>query len=318
MALKQYTLESVESSRILTIEWDMMDKSRFFTLNLVNSFFLRASLYPFTVIKTRLQIQKRYNVYRGTYDAFKKILNYEGIHGLYKGFWINTIQLVSGLGYITTYEKVRHILTEYANIKDKRVKGLIGGGCGSLVGQTIITPFDVISQHMMMMGQRNSSLIKLTESSNTLNIDLNHKHRGTVALSVVKELYKRDGLKGFYRGYFASLYTYVPGSALWWMFYPLYSEWLASLLPLSASHLLIYCMAGPMSGISVCIITNPMDVVRARIQMKYDTTTVDQLVLKSQNFQFTVERGRPRNTYQETLSSLVTEQYVLLPRSVRL
>ncbi|XP_013786806.2 solute carrier family 25 member 44-like [Limulus polyphemus] len=268
MALKQYTLESMESSRILTIEWDMMNKSRFFSLNLLNSFFLRATLYPFTVIKTRLQIQKQSAIYRGTYDAFRKILYYEGIHGLYKGFWINTIQLVSGVGYITTYEKVRHILTEYANIEDKRVKGLIGGGCGSLVGQTIITPFDVISQHMMMIGQRNGSVIKLTESSNILNVDLNHKHRGSVAASVVKELYKQDGLKGFYRGYFASVYTYVPGSALWWMFYPLYSEWLASLLPMSTSHLLIHCVAGPMSGISVCIITNPMDIIRARIQVQ--------------------------------------------------
>lgn len=265
MALKQYKMEP---SHILTIEWHMMDKSRFFSLNLVNSFFLRATLYPFTVIKTRLQIQKRHAMYRGTYDAFKKILCYEGFHGLYKGFWINTIQIVSGVGYITTYEKVRHLLTEYANIDDKRLKGLIGGGCGSLVGQTIITPFDVVSQHMMMLGQRSNTAIKLPKTSHTLGINFNQKHKGSVASSIIKELYRRDGMKGFYRGYFASVCTYVPASALWWMFYPLYSEWLASFLPTSTSHVLIHCMAGPVSGISVCIITNPLDIVRARIQVQ--------------------------------------------------
>ncbi|KAG8172936.1 hypothetical protein JTE90_016401, partial [Oedothorax gibbosus] len=58
-----------------------------------------------------------------------------------------------GIGYIITYEKVRHSLGVYTSIRDGRVKGLIGGGCGSLVSQTLITPFDVVSQHMMVIGQ---------------------------------------------------------------------------------------------------------------------------------------------------------------------
>ena len=40
--------------------------------------------------------------------------------------------------------------------------------------------------------------------------------------SIVKEVYKRDGFLGFYRGYFASLVAYVPNSALWWQFYHFY------------------------------------------------------------------------------------------------
>lgn len=31
-----------------------------------------------------------------------------------------------------------------------------------------------------------------------------------------------DGIKGFYRGYWASLSAYVPNSALWWGFYHFY------------------------------------------------------------------------------------------------
>ena len=30
--------------------------------------------------------------------------------------------------------------------------GLVGGASASLVGQTIIVPFDVISQHLMILG----------------------------------------------------------------------------------------------------------------------------------------------------------------------
>lgn len=32
------------------------------------------------------------------------------------------------------------------------------GGCASVVGQTIIVPFDVISQHMMIVGMRQNNL----------------------------------------------------------------------------------------------------------------------------------------------------------------
>lgn len=32
------------------------------------------------------------------------------------------------------------------------VRALVAGGAASLVGQTIIVPFDVLSQHLMMMG----------------------------------------------------------------------------------------------------------------------------------------------------------------------
>lgn len=69
---------------------------------------------------------------------------------------MNSIQIFSGLCYIGTYESVRHVSSQY-NI-NPQLKTLIAGGAASLVGQTIIVPFDVISQHLMLLGliERNS------------------------------------------------------------------------------------------------------------------------------------------------------------------
>lgn len=50
---------------IRTIEWDMMDKKKFFPLSMLSSFSVRCCLYPLTVIKTRLQLQRHGEVYRG-------------------------------------------------------------------------------------------------------------------------------------------------------------------------------------------------------------------------------------------------------------
>jgi hypothetical protein len=83
-------------------------------------------------------------------DAWSKIYQYEGASGLYRGFWVSTFQIVSGVFYISTYEGVRHVLTRYD--ADTRVKSLVAGGCASLVGQTIVVPFDVLSQHLMFLG----------------------------------------------------------------------------------------------------------------------------------------------------------------------
>lgn len=132
---------------------EMLDKKKFFPLSIASSFSVRTMLYPFTLVKTRLQIQRGTEVYKGTWDAFRKIIKYEGTRGLYKGFWVNVFSIVSGAFYVLTYENVRHIL-QANNVTDSRIRALIGGGCASLVGQTIIVPIDIVSQRMMMIGQK--------------------------------------------------------------------------------------------------------------------------------------------------------------------
>ena len=84
---------------IKTVEWEMLDKTKFFPLSMMSSFTVRCFLYPLTLIRTRLQVQRGKEVYSGTYDAGRKILQNEGIRGLYRGFLISTVQVVSGLCY---------------------------------------------------------------------------------------------------------------------------------------------------------------------------------------------------------------------------
>lgn len=37
---------------------------------------------------------------------------------------------------------------------DSKIRALVAGGLASVVGQTIIVPFDVVSQHLMMLGSQ--------------------------------------------------------------------------------------------------------------------------------------------------------------------
>ncbi|KAF7282321.1 hypothetical protein GWI33_002894 [Rhynchophorus ferrugineus] len=250
-------------SYIKTIEWHMMDKTKFFPLSMLSSFSVRCALYPLTLIKTRLQIQKHNDMYRGMFDAYGKIYKYEGFSGLYKGFWISSVQIVSGVFYISTYEGVRHLLSK-KNV-DSRLRALVAGGCASLVGQTIIVPFDVLSQHLMMMGTVSDKKIAF----NPLGINNNpDKSKLSVTIDIARKILHVDGFSGFYRGYFASLAAYVPNSALWWGFYHFYQDELLKIIPSSVSHLLIQTLAGTIGGFTTTIITNPLDTVRARLQVQ--------------------------------------------------
>ncbi|XP_030746433.1 solute carrier family 25 member 44 isoform X2 [Sitophilus oryzae] len=243
---------------IKTIEWHMMDKTKFFPLSMLSSFSVRCALYPLTLIKTRLQIQKHNDMYTGMFDAYGKIYKYEGISGLYRGFWISSVQIISGVFYISTYEGVRHILSK-KNL-DSRLRALVAGGCASLVGQTIIVPFDVLSQHLMMIG---------TIAFNPLGVNSNpDRSKLALTIDVARKIFNVDGISGFYRGYWASLAAYVPNSALWWGFYHFYQDELLKVIPTSVSHLFIQTIAGTMGGFTTTIITNPLDIVRARLQVQ--------------------------------------------------
>ena len=51
-------MESEGASKLHPIEWEMMDKNRFFGFSVANSVALRIVLYPLVVVKTRLQVSR--------------------------------------------------------------------------------------------------------------------------------------------------------------------------------------------------------------------------------------------------------------------
>lgn len=63
---------------------------------------------------------------------------------------MSSVQILSGVGYIATYEGARYTVSQYN--PTNAVKSFAAGAAAALVSQTIIVPFDVISQHLMVLG----------------------------------------------------------------------------------------------------------------------------------------------------------------------
>ncbi|XP_046897693.1 solute carrier family 25 member 44-like [Hypomesus transpacificus] len=261
-----------QKRNIQIIEWEDLDKRKFYSFGVFMTMSIRATVYPATLIRTRLQVQKGKSLYNGTFDAFFKILRSEGVRGLYRGFMVNTFTLISGQAYITTYELVRKYVSNYSN--DNTIKSLVAGGSASLVAQSITVPIDVVSQQLMMQGQGEHLTrfrIKPRVEGGKAKITFGQTR------DIIAQIFAADGFRGFYRGYVASLLTYIPNSAVWWPFYHLYAEQLSKMAPSDCPHLILQAMAGPLAAATASTVTNPMDVVRARVQVEGRTSVIETL-----------------------------------------
>ncbi|XP_067293598.1 solute carrier family 25 member 44b [Pseudorasbora parva] len=257
-----------QKRNIQIIEWEDLDKRKFYSFGVFITMAIRATVYPATLIRTRLQVQKGKSLYTGTYDAFCKILKAEGLRGLYRGFMVNTFTLISGQAYITTYELVRKYVSIYS--KDNTLKSLVAGGSASLVAQSITVPIDVISQQLMMQGQgEHLTRFKIKPERAKHSVFFGQTR------DIIGQIFAADGIRGFYRGYVASLLTYIPNSAVWWPFYHFYAEQLSKMAPSNCPHLVLQAMAGPLAAATSSTVTNPMDVIRARVQVEGRTSVIE-------------------------------------------
>ncbi|XP_069041581.1 solute carrier family 25 member 44-like [Lepisosteus oculatus] len=249
------------------IEWQHLDKRRFYALGVAMALLVRAAVYPLALIRTRLQVQRGSALYAGTADAFVKIVRREGPGGLYRGFLPNSLTLLAGQGYVTAYELTRQLAGRHTG--SNALKSLLAGAAASLVSQTLTVPIDVVSQHLMMQGQGPAAggaggrfTVRAPAGPGAPRFGLGQTR------DIVGQVLRADGVRGFYRGYLASLLTYIPNSAIWWPFYHFYTERLSRLAPSQVPLLALQAVSGPLAAITAATLTNPMDVVRARLQVE--------------------------------------------------
>lgn len=244
----------VDIYSVKVVEWKDMDKKKFYTIGPAMFVGLRGILYPFGLIKTRLFMQRRTDMYKGTLDAFRQVVRYEGFRGLYKGFLASNFGLFSGQLYITVYELTRSYLSGYST----GVKSFVGGLMGSLVAQTVTVPVDIVSQHLMVQGQVGSANIE----------DVKKRAKLKGAFTLTRDIVRNEGFLGLYRGYAVSLMTYAPGSAIWWSSYMVISD--AALHNSTLEYLprpFLFVASGMCAGVVSSTSTNVMDLVRTRLQV---------------------------------------------------
>lgn len=163
---------------------------------------------PFWTLKSRLQVdmnsaggQRRY---RSVPHGFQKIIREEGISGLYKGLTPTLL----GLGHVAIqfplYEHIKSTLSGGHSEDVKAAHVLAASSLSKVVASAVFYPHEVLRTQIQVDRTVSSHALEPTKMAN-----------------LVKDILRKDGAKGLYRGFGANLMRTVPACMLTFTSYEL-------------------------------------------------------------------------------------------------
>ncbi|KRT83660.1 mitochondrial carrier protein [Oryctes borbonicus] len=187
--------------------------------------------------------------FNGTLDAFVKITKYEGVTSLWSGLSPTLVLAIPAtVVYFVTYEQLRLKLKDRYN--HNITKGelrdqpywipVMAGGTARVISASIVSPLELIRTKMQ------STRLSYFEIGEALKI-----------------LVKQDGIKGLWKGVFATLLRDVPFSAIYWTCY----EFIKS-QTIGGPNFGYSFLAGFISGSVAAMVTVPFDVVKTHQQIE--------------------------------------------------
>lgn len=280
------------------IDWEMLDKSKFFLLGAALFSGVSGTLYPIVVLKTRKQVMLN------EISCFKmtsSIIRNEGFKGFYRGFGTSLMGTIPAralyMGALeVTKSSVGNIASVQFGMSEASASAIANAAAGlsaSMAAQLVWTPIDVISQRLMVQGGGAGS---------GMVVGLKKYNGGFDAF---RKIVHADGLRGLYRGFGISTLTYAPSNAVWWASYSMAHRGIWGLVgcycckkdnvngyrPDGMAVVAVQGVSAAMaSGVSA-LVTMPLDTIKTRLQ-----------VLDGDG----IGRGRPL-TIIETLRNLVKE-----------
>lgn len=239
------------------------------------------------------------------------------------------------------------------------ITNFIAGATSSLVTQSIIVPIDVVSQRLMVNDRplkstpttntqpsSSSSSSSGTGSSKKAGLAPSHARAASTAavapgrrngFTLARQIVQQDGVRGLYRGFGASVATFVPSSAIWWSAYGAYQKAIWHQYEgLTGRHaegemqarsptevVAVQTSSAVLSGITSAVLTNPLDVVKTRLQVALRYQSGQQPTFRAIAEKLIAEEGprgllrgvAPRITSTALWSTCMVTTYEFLKRT---
>lgn len=225
--------------------------------------------FPFDTVKVRLQSQPDHLPlqYTGPLDCFRQSLQQGGIGNLYRGVSAPLFGAAAETACLFfAYRLAQDFLksTVYTGYTDEKklplgaliTAGAMSGGVTSLV----LTPIELVKCRMQVPLQSNMdpSLSRSGLSAKSLG-----------PLAVIKDVHRREGIKGFWRGQLGTLFRETGGSAAWFGSYECMTLYFKGSLkdPVNESLPLWQQMcSGALAGMMYNFMFFPADTIKSKIQ----------------------------------------------------
>lgn len=147
--------------------------------------------YPIDLIRTRVSLDTRMKkTNNGIFKTTIDLLKNEGLFSLYKGLIpaATTTPIYIGL-QLSIYQQLRNSDNNYTS------NSLVSGAIAGLISQTAMYPGDTIKRQLQINGMQNKI-----------------KHYGLI--DCITNIYKENGIRGFYRGLYINSIKSIPEIAV--------------------------------------------------------------------------------------------------------
>lgn len=218
----------------------------------------RVICHPLDTIKSRQQSGKY--LQRNILEVITHTYKHGGIRSFYKGIGAVIVGGVPGISiYLTSYEITKRNLLEYNNTL-KTSPFIIYFSSGMIAEALcclLFVPVDVVKERLQVQ-----------------NKNTNIKYNGSYDAFV--KIIKHEGINGLYKGYKATLLSYGPFSALYFLFY---EEMKKNCITLNNTKDVTFTqslLCSAVAGAGASYITNPLDLVKLRMQLERGNSFTDQ------------------------------------------
>lgn len=209
----------------------------------------RLICHPIDTIKAQLQAGK---VSCGTNSSLN-------IRALYRGLGVTLIGGIPATAiYLNTYDYTKQMMSEQKNPIPQFIVYMTAGMVAEALACIVFVPVDVMKERMQVQG--------LNASSQGVY------YRNT--FDAVRQISKQEGLiRGFYRGYNATLLSFGPFSAIYFALYEGLKPVVSQRMNNNSENVIAETafssnlVASALAGASASWMTNPLDLAKLRLQI---------------------------------------------------
>ncbi|XP_033727359.1 mitochondrial folate transporter/carrier-like isoform X2 [Pecten maximus] len=160
---------------------------------------------PIWVVKTRMCLQYEKQAgsnqnYKGMFDALTRIFQNEGFRGLYRGFLPGVFGISHGAIQFMAYEEMKSQYNVYrdrhVDYRLKSLEYLVFAALSKIIAASTTYPYQVIRSRLQ---------------------DQHRQYTGN--LDIIRQIFRYEGWRGFYKGLFPSLLRVTPACCITFVVY---------------------------------------------------------------------------------------------------
>lgn len=210
------------------------------------------ALQPLEILKTNLIINpnksqnlEKSNPFKSTVYVAKEVYNAEGIKGFWRGLFpaLSKLTISAGL-YFFLLNKMENTLTKFFKNSKKDQQHFISSSLARALSGVITNPIQVVRTRFEVIG--------FTQYKNTFD--------------GFQKIYNKEGMRGFASGIIPTALRDAPFAGIYFTIYVRTKRFLEEKAGENLNLLTKSFIAGMIAGIIATILTNPFDIIRARMQ----------------------------------------------------